>query len=248
MLALPGYGQDASDSLDVGLVEGSWSLQFQIYQPSTFVRGISSFASGSSILNEFDGGVVSAKFHLSDRTAIRGSVGFNRTDDVTDLSSRFEDIDALTGDVDRGGSDEVNEMDFWVSNVSLLYLRYIEPAPSFAFYLGIGPGFELTLNDNSRDLEHRSFPNESFSSNFRAIIIDLWGTGLHTVLGAEWFVAPGISLLAEYHSELFYKEFEITRQFEVTNENSYRWTEIVEKRKGFFFDSLPARLGLSVYF
>ena len=245
----PGYGQDGADSLDTGLERGSWSLQFQIYQPVVTINGRTFVRGGTSILNEFDGGFVSAKFHLSDHSAIRGSVGFTRIDEFIDFRSFTRTMDPDTGMTERGFRGDRERLDVWTADVSILFLRYVEPAPSFAFYFGAGPGFMMNLDDDTRSIFRSPLgSDELFTDTFNGGIDDMWGTGVHFVIGAEWFVTSNISLIGEYHSQLFYREFDIIIDREFEDQFRFQQSLSTESTKGVFFEPQPVRFGLSVYF
>lgn len=243
LLGHPCIGQEASDSVTVGLKKGSWSLQFR-------VAFLSSDPGGSfSLLDPFEGGVLSAKLHITDNSAFRASLGFVRDDIVINSRIRIEERAADMGGFEDSGSSSRRITDLWMLDASLLYLRYVQLAPSNALYLGAGPGYRLNLDDEIRSNSRSSDQGDnSFTLSRTSSIVDLWGSGIHFVLGAEWFITSSLSVVAEYHSKLFYEVFDITMDSEL--ENAFRISNQLreDKIRRFSFEAQPVRLGVSFYF
>ena len=224
-------------------------MQFQVFAPIIFSNGGVFFLSGSSLINDFDGGIVSAKYHLSDQSALRGSLGFIRTDQFQDQNSDREEMDPDSSITLQNFAFLAEELDLWTVDVSLVYLRYIQATPSLSMYVGAGPGFNLALDDESRSSGRQTITDrEIFFTTLDAVVEDMWGTGFHFVLGGEWFITPGISFIAEYHSTLFYSSFERTRVLESANTATFNRNTFQEKVQGVSFESQPVRFGVSVYF
>lgn len=137
---------------DNTLRDDAWALQFRVTDNFT--------------LGSFDGSLISAKHHFTDRRALRYglSLGASREDDGTDERTQ----------------------QLLVFGVDFLDYPGVASNPSGTMQLYWGGG-----------------PSISFQRSESEPIMNLsWGVGLGGVIGAEWFVRPRLSLLAEYSAAL----------------------------------------------
>lgn len=156
------------------LRDGAWALQFRIGDD---------FA-----LSSFKGSVVSAKYHHSDRSALR--LGFSTSFSFGDLE------EGVTGDVNaepRSGDDEERSM-----TVDFQYLHYASSAHWAHPFFGAGPVFGYFERESS-------LANESTS---QSQFMQSWFAGLAGTLGVELFPASGIGVHAEYGVSLGYRSTE----------------------------------------
>lgn len=189
------------------LNDGAWALQF-------------SFESG------FNGGRVAAKYHLSDKNALRAGFSFfGRTEDT---EANETDGDAFDFSRDNARMD-----------TELTYARYPRPQGSANFYFGGGPYVQY---DERNERRFESFDGEAQERIFESETIEV---GLVAMLGAEWFPSRAISLHVEYTAR--------GGRFWEDGKESYTSTFQYEVRdiegEGWDFDSGQLVMaGFSIYF
>jgi hypothetical protein len=139
------------------LTEGAWALQFGI--------------SNNLSLVPFAGGVISAKHHRTDATALRYGLS---------LAAQH-----------RAGRDERHDATVAMVGVSADFLQYptlaSDPDGNLQMFWGIGP--------LARFQRHRVNPTTGDVHTFTE-----WAVGAGGTIGAEWFVKSRISLSAEYRT------------------------------------------------
>ena len=237
--SLPLYAQTSVDSTEAGVKKGTWAMQFQVIRDAT--------------IQAFDGASIAGKYHVTDQSALRMSIVVARTDSTEDgesLDERLAPIDPRFDNFRRSAGR--NGGDRWFLDVALVYLKYIKPATSIRMYLGAGPGFSMDL---SRSSGTGSIVNFNRQDNATLVLInrdseEMWGSGLHFIIGAEWFVLPRISLLAEYNTEAFYSVHTTVMESRVNRADpvGVSISSLEEKERLFTISGQPVRFGLSVYF
>ncbi len=202
---------------EAALTEGSWSLQFAIDQ--------------NFDLNSFAGANLSCKKHMNENTALR--LGLS-------LTGRLGNSDIHSSD--DGGpvyfvKDEDLDRDYFSGNLSLLWINYANPDDRLVFFYGFGP--QIGYFRDTRELSVESEFN-NLDKDYR------WSLsgGIRGALGVEWFVASGVSLLAEYGTALQY-EYSEYEQLREQGESTDR-REQISREIRVLADAV--RLGVSVYF
>lgn len=207
----------ADERSEAALNEGSWSLQFAIDQ--------------NFDLNSFAGANLSCKKHMSEKTAFR--LGLS-------LAGRLGNSDIHESD--DGGPvyfvrDEDLDRDYFSGNLNLLWINYANPDDRLVFFYGLGP--QIGYSRDKRELSVESEVN-NLDKDYR------WSmsAGFRGALGVEWFVANGVSLLAEYGTSLQYEysEYEQLREHEQSTDRR----EQISRELRVLADAV--RLGVSVYF
>jgi opacity protein-like surface antigen len=182
--------------------------------------------------------VFSLKYHLSDKTALRFSVGLNpgemgfdrrRNIDSVHYNEHFDGHDGNDG---HGGNIEH-------LNFSLNYMLYPAPKKEINLFFGLGPRFGIGA-------QHFRNPQNAEPDSVQSHRNTSWSIGLSGIVGAEWFVTKSISLFTEYNAAAGYQK----RDYWETDYNPatgiYSLTE--NKSSKFRVTDLSARLGFSLYF
>lgn len=172
-------------------------------------------------LTSLEGSTISAKHHFSDQSALRYGLT---------LDGRFGS--------DRGGTEEDADLQRKSNEQSLAlsteYIRYPDleqhPLDALHLYWGVGPDVSFTRN------RRQTFPDSVAATTYG------WGVGIGGVVGAEWFVARRISLIAEYGSVLRYN-YDATK----TKPGSAPGPTLIQSRKTFGLYSQGVKFGISVY-
>ncbi len=155
---------EAQESKQVNsLKKGNWAIQFQI--------------NDNFSLSSFQGSSISAKYHFSNKKALR----FGLT-----LSGGFSD---KNGDVLIESSTNNQNI-----GISTQYTIYPAVNKEVNFFFGFGPNVVLVHTNT-----------ESKYQNTQTNIEDThWSIGVSGIVGVEWFVKRSISFLAEYSSSFNY--------------------------------------------
>ena len=157
---------------------GSWSLQFGLKQ--------------DLVLTSFQGAIISAKLHTSDRRAIR--FGLTAFGDVAESNQNQGPASTPNSSRSNGQSISVNAQ----------YLLYPYSTSSVIFVFGFGPQLGVSRSTSS----FRASQNLSKNTNTS------FSGGMSGSWGAEWFFKPGLSLLAEYGVSMSYSRYKSTRTTE----------------------------------
>jgi hypothetical protein len=157
--SLPLLAQTDSSTNHYSLAEGSWAVQFSV--------------SDNFSLQSFRGSLLSAKYHLSPRTAIR--VGLS---------------------ADLRASEESNQSGYRSSydnqDIRLVshYLFYSNLDKAVVLFWGGGPEIGFYRYHTERVSQYSGETLSSSSQSFNA--------GISACAGAEWFASTWLSLHAEY--------------------------------------------------
>ncbi|HEY3249837.1 MAG TPA: hypothetical protein VGK25_01835 [Ignavibacteria bacterium] len=208
----------AKDTLNSrnSLEKGKWAVQFEV---------------GNDFkLSSFDGVIISLKYSLSSKFAVRFGAGVNASN--SDQTLDFKDYYyGYTGS--ESFNDNSKEVTF-ISNI----LFYPNPRSLLNIFFGIGPRASyLDRNDERIYIDGYK--------GYRKI--NSWALGLNGVFGCEWFPLKFLSLFGEYS---VYGTYGKTTDEDYVREISTG--EIVEYyylySDNFQFRGNIARLGLSLYF
>ena len=204
------------------LESGAWALQFQITR---------NFA-----LSRFEGSVISAKRHFSDKKSLR--FGLNLNASISDTEQNFTRMVSDTLRETRKNDGENNTQNI---ELNVQYLFYPSPAKEINLFLGIGPmiGFNRSNSETGLDREPLN-PVDSTSKRTSK----RWSLGVSANLGVEWFATKSISFLAEYGLSLNY----ILAKDSSTDRTAGTVTESENKSEIFNLNAASVKFGLSVYF
>jgi hypothetical protein len=179
--------------------------------------------------------ILSLKYHLSDKSALRFSFGLNggmhRKYDkghYYDTLRYNEHYDDFSHGIEK-------------YNLSLNYLFYPKPKADVNLFFGIGPRFGF--GENHMDFRNTSTQIDSLENEFEN---KSWSIGLSGLVGAEWFVNKSISLFTEYNATFSYQKKDYWDADYNKTTATYTFTE--NKTNIFRFTDVSARLGFSIYF
>jgi hypothetical protein len=149
------------DSLD-----GKFALQFQISENFT--------------LTDFQGAILSGKYHLSNRSAVRLGLSMKFSD--SDAEASFIEFDSLLNNKTISSS-------LFGFGINAQYLYYLQVWDVIGFYSGIGPFINY---------EFREITSEDYSKGEDLSI------GLDAIAGVEWSFIKFMSFSAEYGFQFYY--------------------------------------------
>lgn len=162
------------------LQEGGWGLQYQV-------------TSLNALLSNFQGSLISARYHLSERRALRFGVSINATSFDREESTTVRFNDDAPGQPVSEQSTETGSQRYELSGQ---YLHYLEPAPRVLAFVGGGPQFSYSKSSDETtsipDPDNEDFREKSSTEG------RVYSVGVGSTLGVEWFVHPNVSLSAEY--------------------------------------------------
>lgn len=208
--------------MENSLETGAWALQFQISRNFT--------------LSRFEGSVISAKRHFSDKKALRFGLSLNALISDAEQNSKQFTSDTLRQILTADSDSDVQNIE-----LNVQYLFYPSPEKEINLFLGVGPmvGFNRS---NSETGSERGTPNSVESTSQRTS--KRWSLGISANLGAEWFATKNISFLAEYGLSLNYIWVKDSR----TDKTAGIVTEAENKSKILNLSATTVKFGLSVYF
>ena len=157
-----GYSEER-DTLN-SLEDGAWARQFKI--------------TDNFSLTNFTGSLVSLKRHYSPNSAARVGIGLSLNQADTD--DEFSDPDTLIT--------FTRDSDSYSAQVDLQYLYYTNPDSRVSLFWGLGPTFQYSKSDATRETG-----DDSFVSRRKR-----WSIGVIGSLGVEWFPTKIVGIHAEY--------------------------------------------------
>jgi len=204
-----GFSQNTSylDSLD-----GKFALQFQI--------------TDNFQLSNFQGTVISGKYHFSKRDAIRLGLEISMSDTETEVTVKNLD----TNYVDQL-ADESNGFGFILN---CQYIHYIRGTEDISLFGGVGPYFQYYNSNNKRDIVEDEIERSLEAETNRYAI------GADLLIGVEWWFHKYMSLSAEYGLKFSYYSSEII------NKDDSR--ESISESTSFNISGNHVKFGIAVYF
>lgn len=178
-------------------------------------------------LRPFEGAVISFKRHLSPTSALR--LGFDLLISVGDE------------DIAQNGIDINSDIQAHQAGASLQYVHYASIGKPINFYLLTGVrGAYLWQKDD------RSYVDTYYGDVDERFHNDVWSASLRGGIGAEWFPARKISLLAEYRTGLTVY-WQHRYQYRSTSTGGGSTVQDRHLRQ-LYFGGEAVRFGLSLYF
>ena len=186
---------------------------------------------------DFERSILSAKYHFSNKSAIRISLDLGYGDSNFDDEYFHNVIDSLSHYRDG----EYNNVNL---NLSLFYLHYINPRAPVKFYLGGGPNIAYSRMRND---EIRVYPTSVDGSLSQDVDREMKtkSIGMQWVLGSEWFFHRRMSLLFEYGALFSYS----LSKTDDNRGNDYPggYVTAYESHR-YSISSTRVKVGLSMYF
>ena len=228
------WGQEQHEQSN-SLREGAWAMQFAI--------------SSNFTLYSFQGGAISAKYHVSKTNAIRVGLTINGSDADNDNLTLPTSFDTTLHLISESTGGSRNSRDI-VLNAQ--YLWYVNPEAIIHLFLGIGCLTEYGHSDYED--ERVSFVSDnSWIKSTRSNSDTWWAVGTSGVAGVEWFATSSFSLHAEYGLVLQYRSTKGQSNSVGLSSNPlinpyYNNTKSTGLEKGWVLDNGQSKFGLSVYF
>jgi len=211
------YGQENNtrdSTKTTSLKKGKFALQFQITE--------------NFRLSDFQGALISAKYHFSPESAVRFGVG---------LGADFTETDQLQKFVSNG--DDSDDPFFWkrelMINTVFQFIYYLNAIKNPCFFIAIGPKFDYTRSKEMRGEKPLKERSPNIRTSYKA-----YGLGFGAVLnlGTELFIRKNVSLQAEYGVRYMYEYKKHTTL--QPSKNSYTY----EKHT---FHPSKVKFGISLY-
>ena len=206
LLHQPAIAQD-----NAGPEGGDWALQFQITDDFK--------------LNQFQGSIISAKYHSSEQNAWRVGLGLDFRSSTEEREDSFEGVPVSSGS---------SESSLQSVQLGFQYVRYVNPEAKVQFLFGGGP-FGMWTSSSLDQFDEAGEPVATSGT-------DLWEIGLSGLVGVEWFVASRIGLHAEYGFQFGYASSE-SEQTVIPQDRTGR-----RERDSVQFEARSVLFGVSVYF
>jgi len=225
----------------MGYVRFLWSQETKEDDKNTnFNFGKNSFQfriSSNFTLTDFQGSLVSYKYHLTNKLAFRFGVGIGVENNTYEDENVRISGDSIHISVESDG--ERKDMDL----ISQL-VYYFKPEKEIKLYAGIGPLYSYYERKENHNITRIDTNNTIYSVN--EINYKISDYGISTAYGLEWFFRKNMSLLAEYGFRFCYRDVRNEKHFSQLSPPS---TIIIEKSKsnGWIFSSESVKFGLSIY-
>jgi hypothetical protein len=203
------------DSLD-----GKFALQFQISENFT--------------LTNFQGTILSGKYQLGKRSAVR--LGISLHFDDSNLNEQVTYIDTLNANNDSKGNSDRNGVGFTINSQ---YIAYLVSTNDIGFYIGSGPTFSFRNSDQESEMSSNS--SGKYTTSYSE---DFFSIGLDVIAGVEWSFYKNMSLSAEYGIKFYYFHNTIneTRNYEYATRTEERTGEEIKLTANY------VNFGITVYF
>ena len=215
--------QSDTTTQNTSLKKGSWSLQFRYNNKLGF--------------ESFKGGNISAKYHFTDKSALRFGVNLNSQNNS--INAAFDT-----------GSDKyqyLEDRDLNMINISIItdYVYYISTKNKFNLFLSGGTIFGVGYSKENRSNGSSIIDSTYNISDNKA---NSWSAGINLSFGVEWFVNHNFSIHGEYQTQLLYQyvHHTYTSSFPKRNLDSVLTGNSIQKS----FSLSPANvlIGVSLYF
>jgi len=195
------------DSLD-----GKFALQFQI--------------TDNFQLSNFQGSVLSGKYHFSSRDAVR--LGLEIIFGDSEAEVELNNLDTNT--VDQSAEDS-SRFGFTINSQ---YIHYIRGTDDISLFGGVGPFFQHYKSTRTREIveDEIETSSESETSHF--------STGIDLIVGVEWWFHKSMSLSAEYGLKFSYSS--------TNNEFKDDTVEGESEQTSFNISGNHVNFGITVYF
>ena len=204
-----GFSQSTSylDSLD-----GKFALQFQI--------------TNNFSLSDFQGSVLSGKYHFSTRDAIRLGLEIILGDSESETVVNHLDTNTVEQSVE-----DINSFGFTINSQ---YIHYIRGVDDISLFGGIGPYYRYYKSTRNRELVVDEIKKLTQSE------IKNYSVGLDLIVGVEWWFHKYMSLSAEYGLKFSYLSYK----------NSFEDDSIKgeSERKAYDITGNHINFGITVYF
>lgn len=197
--------------------------------------------SSNFTLFEFQGSLLSFKYHFNNNHAIRFGLGLGNRGWSSEDKQEYYGVDSSYVLIESDNSS--NDID-----VTTQWIYYFTPQKVIKFYIGAGPFIFYNRGKTDTQNIDTLYQAQGYIFNYR-VERKRYGLGISTVYGIEWFFHKQMSLLGEYGFEIYYynDKSEIER---IRLQPGI--ADTIEKRRskdnGWILNSSAVKFGLSVYF
>ncbi len=191
-------------------------------------------------LSDFQGGLVSYKYHFNNHNAFRFGLRIQVDNNNTD-----EKKNDFIGSNNYSNNSDLTNVEYRLSSQ---FLYYLNPLNDIKFYLGLGPTVSFSKNSNNSERNDINNDNTNKSTGFSKFKI--YSLGISAAYGVEWFFSKKLSLIAEYGFAMFYYKSESNSKNIIYDKNGKTLSNnsYSSSSSGFKFNSSGINFGLSVYF
>jgi len=213
---------DSTNQQTSPLHEGSWSMQFR-YKNLGF--------------ESFKGSNISAKYHFTDKSALRFGVNLDFKNINQDrFQSRNND------DLFRTQNQELNRINIGITSD---YVYYFTTKNSVNAFISSGTTIGVSYyKDTAKNLFDIS-PDSVSSIGYNKT--NGWFAGVEFSVGVEWSISPHFSISGEYTTNFLYQYSKNQSTVTRFGYNDYvNYGEIVSK--GFSIEQSNVLIGISLYF
>lgn len=190
--------------------------------------------------DQFSGARLSLAYDIDRYTAVRVSIGgftkgngFDNGRWIDSDRFLFTPFNSRTFDVDGG-------------YISMQYLFYPSRNRKLDFFFGIGPRLSAEEGDPGTLAIRRNsglFQTVELIDTDRAI---LFGAGVETTAGLEWYIGRKLSLIGEYGFVVQNQWYQVDVDY--IDNFGHTWTEQETFSDGLHFDRSHVKLGLALHF
>jgi len=204
-------------------------------EPFHFPKKSLQFAIGNNFtIKNFQGALISAKYHFSDQSAFRIGIGLTGNAFDVNYSKNITSNDSLVVATE-------DEEQYLRLTIQSQFLHYFNPGEDIKVYAGLGPYISLNLNLTENE-KLQTADNYQYVPPRKRNTTTL-ASGICAAYGLEWFFRKNMSLLAEYGFNFYYFYYESKYTYSIHDNR----TEEIKKRNGWSFSNLY-HFGLSIYF
>ncbi len=196
------------------------------------VRGLFEF-------NSFKGGLISYKYHTSDKTAYRIGISARGNNLNVVEDNKYFRSDTLSLDHEQN-------RDLISLGITAEYLHYFNPADDLKMFFGVGPRLAANIGESDTERVTVGGSGISYTQDSENISYQI---GLTLNYGLEWFFRHNMSLHAEYGFRIYYlyDKDKSTRIRVIEDQDDYV-DKFSRTQKGIIFGDTNVLIGLSLYF
>ena len=192
-------------------------------------------------ISQFQGSLLSFKYHLNNNHAIRFGLGLGNRGWSSEDKVEYYGVDSSYVLIESNNS--LNDID-----LTTQWIYYFKPQKVIKLYFGAGPLIFYSRNKTDTENIDTLYQAQGSIYDYR-VDRKRYGFGISTVYGIEWFFHKQMSLLGEYGFEIYYynDKYETERlRLQPGMANSIEIRET--KENGWILNSSAVKFGLSVYF
>ena len=226
------YSQEETQNIN-SLKAGAWALQFGV--------------GGNFTLSSFQGTSIAAKYHFTNRTAVRAGVTlYGAIGDGTSSNSSEQGATNMSSGSSGSSSNSVTTI------LNIQYLWYLNSSAPVQFYLAIGPSIAYSHTSSDEDgTAINSYASSYVTRSTSVNRFNQFAIGASGAAGVEWFPATWISLRAEYSEGIKYQWSSAKSTHTTTNslpDVPVSTLSTSTTGKGWALNDQGVSFGLNIYF